>query len=100
MSHPAVKIAGTVAAAAAAVGLVGVVAYDHGRSDGKAAGKSYEVYVDRSSLGVFGPEGAAALRHDDAGRRDRFDFYVGKRKVLRLVGSSTRQLAGLPSRPK
>ena len=87
MNQPTVKIAGTVAVAAAVVGLVGVVAYDHGRSDAKSAGKSYEVYVDRSSLGVFGPEGAAALRHDDAGRRDRFDFYVGQRKVLRLVGS-------------
>jgi hypothetical protein len=100
MGHPTVKIAGSVAAAAAAVGLVGVVAYDHGRSDGKAAGKSYEVYVDRSSLGVFGPEGAAALRQDDAGRRDRFDFYVGKRKVLRLVGSYDEAAGRLTITPK
>lgn len=86
MNRPTVKIAGTVAAVAVAIGVVGVVAYDNGRSDGKPAGKRYEVYVDRSSVGVLGPEGAAALRHDDAGS-DRFDFYVGKRKVLRLVGS-------------
>ena len=99
MNHTTVKIAATVAAAAAAIGAVGVVAYDSGKSDGKGAGKRYDVYVDRSYLGVFGPEGAAALRHDDSGR-DRFDFYVGKHKVLRLVGSYDEASGRLTITPK
>jgi len=99
MNHTTVKIAATVAAAAAALGVVGVVAYDKGKSDGKGAGKRYEVYVDRSFLGVFGPEGAAALRDADADR-DRFDFYVGKHKVLRLVGSYDEAAGRLTITPK
>jgi len=67
MNHATVKIAATVAATAAALGV--------------------------------GPEGAAALRHADADR-DRFDFYVGKHKVLRLVGSFDDAAGRLTITPK
>lgn len=80
-----IKVAGTAAAVAAAIGVVGVVAYDSGRSDGKADGAA--VFVEPASLDVLGPQGAVALRRDDVTGRGRFDLFVGPRDGLRLVGS-------------
>lgn len=82
----AIKLAGTVAAATA-IGVTGLVAYDHGRSDGKGDRDTPAVFIDRTSLDVLAPDGAVALRRDDVTRHDRFDLYVGPRFKLRMVGS-------------